>query len=86
MDYSQGSILQNKEIDSDLYLYPSRQHEETKFLKSQARVVHSEWVPHEASLTEQSIFMVYNRVENQVIQRHSGRKPGPEYIAAREDL
>ncbi|ANY74280.1 hypothetical protein BBD41_17820 [Paenibacillus ihbetae] len=86
MNYNQGSILQDKEMDSDLDLYPSRQHEESRFLKSQARVVHSEWMLHEASLTEQSIFMVYNRVENQVIQRHSGRKPGPEYIAAREDL
>ncbi|MDU4695462.1 MAG: ectoine hydroxylase [Paenibacillus sp.] len=33
-----------------------------------------------------NIFMVYNSVENKVVQPYSGQKPRPEYIAARQGI
>lgn len=33
-----------------------------------------------------NIFMVYNSVENKVVQPYSGQKPRPEYIATRQGL
>jgi len=33
-----------------------------------------------------NIFMVYNSVENKVVQPYSGQKPRPEYIATRDHL
>lgn len=56
MSNSQGSTLQDKEMD----LYPSRQHMEPRIIKRQDPVVHSEWTPDAVLSKEQSDFYERN--------------------------